>query len=240
MPFDEKDETPEDRFLGFAIPIGILFIVLLATGVIWLLIPIVILLLIFISNMYEERQMLSAQHNMDHWVAPGEETLSSGTRSSGASKKPIFDRKKQKEEGITCGTFIPIVIIGWLYVVTTSWIFLIPLFVLLASLVGDLAKRTQTSSEVREKLERSEGQSIPEIADRTGVPEERVRRVIVEDKRRGESDIWFDPETGSRTSSPVSVVEPSASTRTGCVYCGFALKESDRFCPYCGAPIMAR
>ncbi|MGV9103386.1 MAG: zinc ribbon domain-containing protein [Candidatus Thorarchaeota archaeon] len=24
-----------------------------------------------------------------------------------------------------------------------------------------------------------------------------------------------------------------------CEYCGFKLKEDDRFCPYCGAPIKA-
>ncbi|TXT56412.1 MAG: hypothetical protein BAJATHORv1_20001 [Candidatus Thorarchaeota archaeon] len=68
MSFDEKDETPEDRVLGFAIPIGVLFIVLIATGVIWLLIPIVILLFIFVSNMFEERKILSTHQNVDHWV----------------------------------------------------------------------------------------------------------------------------------------------------------------------------
>ncbi|TXT57955.1 MAG: hypothetical protein BAJATHORv1_10665 [Candidatus Thorarchaeota archaeon] len=171
-------------------------------------------------------------------VAPGEVVVPSSPRRERTTQKPIYDRKKQKEGGITCGTFIPIVIVGWLFLTTTSWIFLIPLFVLLASLIGDIIKRIHTSSEVREELRHGAGQSVPEIADRAGVPEEHARRVIVDEKRRGESDIWFDPNTGSRTSSPTSVVTPSGG-QIGCVYCGFALKDTDRFCPYCGAPIKA-
>jgi len=232
----------EDSPFGVLIPIAILVIVWVYTGVVWILIPVGILVIVFFSEAAERRHIESRRREIDHWKAPepGSQTSGYVPERAPVDTKPIYDRKKRKDEGVAFGTLIPIFIIGWLYVYTNSWVFLIPLVVLVFSFLSSIGNSRRGSSEVRDEIQRGDARTIEEIADRTGMPEERVRRHIVRDKRSGTSDVWFDPSTGETVPSPIRVVEPEPSVSTlGCKYCGFALKSEDRFCPFCGAPVRA-
>ncbi len=224
--------------IGLLIPIGVLLIVMFGIGEPWLLVPIFILAIILLSGRSQEQKIKSREREIDHWRAPESDTYSSGYTPEPIVEdtKPIYDQKKRKDEGITCGTFIPIIIIGWLYLQSTSWVFLIPLVFLLISLIKNISKQTRGKSQVREEL-LGEGGSVSEISDRTGLPEEKVRQHIVTEKRSGSSDVWFDPSSGEMTSSSIRVVDEPTEKEVGCTYCGFALKREDRFCPFCGAPI---
>ncbi|MFX1605027.1 MAG: zinc ribbon domain-containing protein [Promethearchaeota archaeon] len=224
----------EDNPIGLLIPIGILFIVMVGIGEPWLMVPIVILGVIFISGVAQSRRISTRESDYDYWRAPRPSSYTSGYIPE--QPKPIYDQKKQRDQGITCGTFIPIIIIGWLFLQTLSWFFLIPLFFLFAALIETATKQNRGKSQVRDQLQRKNMRSVQDIADSTGMTEERVRQHIVTDKRGGQSDIWFDPSSGEVTQTPVRSVEPT-QTKVGCNYCGFALKPEDRFCPYCGAPI---
>jgi hypothetical protein len=232
----------DDSPLGLAIPIGILLIVLWFTGVVWILIPIFVLLLVFIGSVLEQKRIDQRSPKYDYWKSPDEEGRSSGYRpiEPSESQRPIYKRKEQKEEGVACGTVIPIVILLWLFLESGSWVFLIPFFFILASLAKSLSIRFRGSPDVKRQLERHDSRTVTEIADTTGVPEERVRRQIVREKRTGKSEIWFNPETGQTTPSPMRNIQPSKQIEKACSYCGFSLKSEDRFCPYCGAPIMAK
>ena len=226
----ENNDSP----WGLLIPIGVLLIVMFAVGEPWLLVPIFVLGIIFLSGTAQSSRIQSRQREYDHWKTPEPGSTTSGHIPE--PSKPIYDQKKQKDQGITCGTFIPIIIIGWLFLETLSWVFLIPLFFLFASLIETATKRDRGKTRVRDQLRREDTRTVQDIADRTGMTEDRVRQHIVTDKRRGDSDIWFDSSSGEVTHTPVRVEDP-AHTRTACPYCGFALKSEDRFCPYCGAPV---
>ncbi|MBE0526436.1 MAG: zinc ribbon domain-containing protein, partial [Candidatus Thorarchaeota archaeon] len=226
---------------GLLIPIVVLFIVMFGTGVPWLLIPIAILSIILLSGRSEDEKIKKREQEIIHRKIP-----ESGIYSSRYSPepvveeaKPIYDQKKRKEEGVTCGTFIPIIIIGWLYLQTYSWVFLIPLFILIIALLETLYGQVRGKSEVMEELRKKPIGSISDISDRTGLPEQKVRQHIVTEKRSGSSDVWFDPSSGEMISSPIRTVDESVAKKVGCTYCGFALKPDDRFCPFCGAPIRA-
>ena len=223
-----------DNPWGLLIPIGVLLIVMFGIGEPWLLVPIFILGIIFISGVAQSSRIQSRQMDYDHWKAPEPGSITSGYTPE--PSKPIYDQKKQRDQGITCGTFIPIIFVGWLFLETWSWVFLIPLFFLFASLIETTTKQGKGKSKVRDQLQREDMRTVQDIADTTGMTEERVRQHIVADKRSGESDIWFDPSSGKVTHTPTKVVEPT-QIKTGCPYCGFALRSEDRFCPYCGAPI---
>jgi hypothetical protein len=213
----------DENSYGLLIPIVVLLIVMYGIGEPWLLVPIGILSLIFIANLFENQRIRSRRQTSE----PVAEDI-----------KPIYDQKKRKDEGVTCGSFIPIIILGWLYVQTRSWPFLIPLFVLTIVLIGTLYDQIRGKTEVREELDK-EVHSISDISDRTGLPEEKVRRHIVTEKRKGTTDIWFDASSGEITSAPIQDAKESTERKVGCAYCGFALKPHDRFCPFCGAPIRA-
>ena len=224
----------EENPIGLLIPIAILLIVMFAVGEPWLLIPIVVLGIIFFSGAAQSRRIQTREIDYDYWKAPEPGTYTSGYIPK--QTKPIYDQKKQKDQGITCGTLIPIIFVGWLFLISGSWVFLIPLFFLVASLIETATKRDRGKREVRDQLQTEKRKSVSDIADSTGMTEERVRQHIVTDKRSGQSDVWFNPSSGEITHTPVRVVEPT-QTKVGCPYCGFALKPEDRFCPYCGAPI---
>ncbi len=226
---------------GILIPIVVLFIVMISISERWLLIPIGILLIIFIADAFENNEIRKKRNEIDYWKAPESRTYSSGSipDSRSIDRKPIYDQKKQKEQGVTCGTLIPILIIGWLFIVSSSWVFLIPLVCLIASLIDNLTKSERGSTRIREEMRDANVKTVSDISDKTGLTEERVREHIVTEKRSGSSDVWFDPSSGEMTHSPIRVVEPIAKTSIGCPYCGFALKSEDRFCPFCGAPIKA-
>jgi hypothetical protein len=237
LPNDDEDSP-----FGILIPIAILVIVMVYTGVGWIMIPIGILVIVFFSEAAERRGIESRRREIDHWKAPEPGTQTSGYVPEGppSDTKPIYDRKKRKDEGVAFGTLIPIFVIGWLYISTYSWIFLIPLVVLVFSFLSSIVNSRRGSSEVRDEIQRGDARTVQEIADRTGMPEERVRRHIVREKRSGTSDVWFDSSTGETAPSPIRVVEPEPSAfPVGCRYCGFALKPEDRFCPFCGAPVKA-
>ncbi len=224
----------EESPIGLLIPIGVLLIVMLAIGEPWLLIPIFVLGVIFISGAAQSRRIRTRERDYDYWKAPEPGTYTSGYIPE--QNKPIYDQKKQKDQGITCGTFIPIIFVGWLFLQTMSWVFLIPLVFLIAGLIETATKPNRGKSRVRDQLGRENVRSVQDIADSTGMTEERVRQHIVTDKRSGQSDVWFNPSSGEVTHTPIRIVEPTQS-KVGCTYCGFALKPEDRFCPYCGAPI---
>ncbi len=209
---DSSEET-----IGLLIPIGILFIVFLGTGVIFILIPIFILLTVLGSTLVAKSRI---HRSKEH-----------------PPEKPIYDQWRKKEEGISIGILIPILILGWFFVRSgMSWPFLIPLFVLVMVFFGDLAGEARRSKRVRTVIDTGQGRTLSEIADSAGVREDQAILQVVHDKRRGQSDVWFDPSSGTVAERPTRVDE-TRPTKMGCVYCGFALREEDRFCPYCGAPI---
>ncbi len=224
----------DDNPWGLLIPIGVLLIVMFGIGEPWLMVPIVVLGIIFIFGMAQNSRIRSRQRDYDHWKAPEPGSMTSGYTPE--SSKPIYDQKKQRDQGITCGTFIPIIFVGWLFLETYSWVFLIPLVFLIAALIETATKQGRGKSKVRDQLGREELRTVQDIADSTGMTEERVRQHIVTDKRRGESDVWFDPSSGEKTHTPAKDIEPTR-TKGGCPYCGFVLKSEDRFCPFCGAPV---
>jgi hypothetical protein len=226
----KEDDSP----WGLLIPIVVLLIVMWGIGEPWLLLPIFILGVIFISGVAQSSRIRSRQSEYDHWKAPEPGSMTSGYTPE--PSKPIYDQKKQRDQGITCGTLIPIIFVGWLFLETFSWVFLIPLVFLIVSLIESATKQERGKSRVRDQLQRDDLRTVQDIADSTGMTEDRVRRRIVTDKRRGESDIWFDSSSGEMTHRPVEEVK-SAQTKGGCPYCGFALKSEDRFCPFCGAPV---
>ena len=226
---------------GLLIPIAVLVIVMFYIGERWLLVPIAVLSIIFLADAFENSRIQKRRGAIDYWRAPESGSYSSGTipEQRFSDKKPIYDQKKQKEQGVTCGTLVPIIFVGWLLVASRSFIFLIPLFCLLASLLDNLTKRERGGTKIREEMRSGNVRTVSDISNRTGVPEEKVRERIVTEKRSGSSNVWFDPASGEITRSPIRVVEPKEAKSVGCVYCGFALKPEDRFCPYCGAPIKA-
>ena len=233
--------SDNESSIGLLIPIVVLLIVMFGTGVPWLLIPIVILSIILISGRSEDQKIKKREREITR-----KKTQEPGTYSSGYTPepvveetKPIYDQKKRKEEGVTCGTFIPVIILGWLYLQTSSWVFLIPLFILVVALLETLYNQIRGKSEVREELRRDARGSVSDISDRTGLPEEKVRQHIVTEKRSGSADVWFDPSSGEMTSSSIREIDEPTEKKVGCTYCGFALKPADRFCPFCGAPIRA-
>jgi hypothetical protein len=238
MPSSKDND--ENEICGLLIPIVILGIVMFATRVIWLLIPIVVLFIVAIEELNQRRKIKSKKEILDYWHAQ-----ESGTYTSGAAPEPeiyddksIYDRTKQKEQESACGLLIPIFIIGILWVISGfAWWFLIPLVVLIFSFVSTLMKQTKGRTYVISELQRGDARTVPEIASRTGVSEDKVRKHIVTEKRSGATDVWFDPSTGAATTTPIETVEYSSDTRGACPYCGFELKRQDRFCPYCGAPI---
>ena len=235
---EDKTENP----WGILIPIGILFIVYMSIRVDWLLIPIIILTLVFFGGVSEERKIRTKRRRTEPLRTTDSSAITSGYMSEmkHVQDRPIYDRKKQKEEGLALGTLIPIAIIGWFWLSSgLAWPFAIPLFVLVAVFLSKIVEHFKGQSGVRDELGRSEATTIPEIASRVGVSEERVRRHIVREKRDGDSDVWFDPATGITTSTPMRAEETTIVRGVGCLYCGFALKSEDRFCPYCGAPIRA-
>jgi len=226
---------------GLLIPIGVLFIVMFAIGERWLLVPIFILLLIFIGDSVQSNKIQKQQHQVDYWKAPEPGTYQSGIDPSHPhfEAKPIYDQRKQKEQGVTCGTLIPILFIGWLYWESRSWVFLIPLFFLFIGLGENLSKSMRGKSKIREEIQRENVRTVSDISNRTGLPEERIRQRIVTEKRSGSTDVWFDPSSGEITHTPQRVFDATIRSSVGCSYCGFALKPDDRFCPFCGAPIKA-
>ncbi|TFG31280.1 zinc ribbon domain-containing protein [Candidatus Thorarchaeota archaeon] len=233
----------KDRGISFGIliPIVVLVIVMLSSGERWLMIPITILFFIFIGDAYQNMKIRQKREQIDYWKAPdaGIHRFGSTTELQRTDRKPIYDQKKQKEQGVTCGTVIPIVIVGWLFLMSGSLVFMIPLLCLLASLIDNLTKSTRRTSIIKEEMRKENIRTVSDISSRTGLPEERVRESIVTEKRSGASNVWFDSESGEITRSPIKVIEPAEKLSIGCVYCGFALKPQDRFCPFCGAPIKA-
>ena len=204
------------------------------TGVPWLFIPIFILGIIFLSGVAQNKRIQARKTEYDYRKAPESGTYTSGYTPEAA--KPIYDQKKRTDEGITCGTLFPIIFVGWLFLETMSWVFLIPLICLIVSTFDAATKRGRGKSKVRDQLRREDTRTVQDIADTTGMTEERVRQQIVDEKRRGHADVWFDPSSGQVTRKPIQAAEPNQANR-GCSYCGFALRSEDRFCPYCGAPI---
>jgi hypothetical protein len=227
--------------LGLLIPIAVLIIVMFGIREPWLLVPIAVLGIIFLGDVFQSSKILKQQEQIDYWKAPESGTYSSGTipEPRVAEPKPIYDQKKQKDQGVTCGTLIPIIFVGWLYWESRSWVFLIPLLFLFVGLIDNLSKGVRGKSRIREEIQREKVGTVSDISSRTGLPEERVRQHIVTEKRSGSSDVWFNPKSGEIMHSPVRVADASSMPSKGCSYCGFALKPEDRFCPYCGAPIKA-
>ena len=88
---------------------------------------------------------------------------------------------------------------------------------------------------MRTELLKAPTGTVQDLADRSGLPEDRVRRHIVDEKRAGAADVWFDSRTGEMIQEHEPVKENTSQGT--CPYCGFALRFEDRFCPYCGAPI---
>ena len=128
----------KDSPWGLLIPIVVLLTVMFGIGEPWLMIPIIILGIILISGVAQGSRIQTRQREYDHWKAPEPGSMTSGYTPE--PSKPIYDQKKQKDQGITCGTFIPIIIVGWLFLETLSWIFLIPLVFLFVALIETASK----------------------------------------------------------------------------------------------------
>ena len=226
---------------GLLIPIAVLLIVMFGIGERWLLLPIAVLVIIFIVDAIESSEIKKREEQTDYWEAPRPTTDVSGYASdqSATEVKPIYDQKKQKDQGVTCGTLVPIIIVGWLYWESRSWVFLIPLLFLAIGLIENLSKGVRGKSRIREEIEREKVGTVADLSDKTGLPEERIRQHIVTEKRSGSTDIWFDPSSGEITHSPVRAADEPARSSVGCSYCGFAIRPEERFCPFCGAPIKA-
>jgi hypothetical protein len=226
---------------GLLIPIGVLIIVMYAIGNRWLLVPIFILLVIFVGDAAQSSRIEKKEHQVDYWKAPERGKYSSGTIPDHpiTETKPIYDQKKQKDQGVNCGILIPILFIGWLYWESPSWVFLVPLFFLFVGLIENLSKSIRGRSRIREEMQRGNVRTVSDISDRTGLPEERIRQRIVTEKRSGSTDVWFDPASGEITHTPMRGDDETTHSKVGCSYCGFALRPEDRFCPFCGAPIRA-
>jgi len=224
---------------GLLIPIVVLLIVMFSTGERWLLVPIGVLLIIFVADAFENSRIKKRQEQIDYRRVPEPRTYSSGSSQAPQIpvSKPIYDQKKQKEQGVNCGIFIPIFIIGWLYYESRSWVFLIPLFFLFVGLIENISQSVRGKSKVREEIRQESVRTVSDLSDRTGLTEEKIRQHIVTEKRSGSSDVWFNPSSGEITHTPVQYADESAKVTVGCPYCGFVLRSEDRFCPYCGAPI---
>jgi multisubunit Na+/H+ antiporter MnhG subunit len=224
---------------GLLIPIAVLIIVMFGIREPWLLVPIAVLGIIFLADAMQSNKIEKRQEQVDYWKASEPGTYSSGTvpEHRPVETKSIYDQKKQKEQGVTCGTLIPIIFVGWLFWESRSWVFLIPLLFLFAGLIENLSKSMRGKSRIQEEIQRENVRTVSDISSRTGLPEERVRQLIVTEKRSGSSDVWFDSKSGEITHSPVRAADQPATPSRGCSYCGFALKSEDRFCPFCGAPI---
>jgi hypothetical protein len=235
-----SNDNDENEMCGILIPIAILGIVMLVTDVIWLLIPIIVLFIVMIEERVQHWKIKSKKETIDYWHAPEPGTYSSGAAPEPRiyDDKPIYDRTKQKEQESAFGLLIPIGIISILWVsFGFAWWFLIPLVVLIFSFVSTLMKQTKGRTYVISELQSGDAHTIPEIASRAGVSEDKARKHIVTEKRSGSTDVWFDSSTGAATTTPAETVESSPDTRGACLYCGFELRRNDRFCPYCGAPI---
>jgi hypothetical protein len=234
-----QNRDPDDQW-GLVIPIGVLAVVYLVTGVGWVFIPIAILLCVLCGNVREDAIIRQREETIDYWKAPEPGTHTDGhiRDSTQYDVKPIYDRRKQKQQGTDSGILIPIFILGAVWLFTGVVWMAIPILVLLIIFFSSFSSRSKARAQVRDQMYNEDVGSVQDIADRTGMSEERVRRHIVDQKRSGESDVWFDPSTGTKVTSPIEEVPPVRATG-GCPYCGFALKESDRFCPFCGAPIKA-
>lgn len=234
-----KNQDSDDHW-GLVIPIAVLAVVYFITGVGWVFIPLAILLCVLCGNVREDALIRRREEEIDYWKAPKPGTYTSGHISDSLQydAKPIYDRRRQKQQGTDFGILLPILILGAVLLFTGVVWMVIPIFVLIIIFFSDISSRSEASAQVRDQIYQNDVESVQDIADKTGMSEERVRRHIVDQKRSGESDIWFDPSTGTKVTSPVKEV-PSEKTSGGCSYCGFALKEADRFCPFCGAPIRA-
>ena len=230
-----EDKANLDSLSGILIPLGILIIVMLGTGVIWLIIPIIVLGIILISDQTVARNIRRKS---------SEYLYSKGTYVSGSDNvrpfrgRPIYDQRKRKDEGVAFGLLLPIGVLFVMFIITGfAWPFLIPLFVLVLLLISSFANESRKHSSVFKVIDNEDVRDIQDIADRVGLSEEEVRRQIVREKRGSGSDVWFDSETGRRTSQPETPSRGIESQRNGCPYCGFVLEPQDRYCPYCGAPI---
>ncbi len=222
------------------IPIGVLLIVLLGTGVPYLLIPVVILFCVLFGGLSEEKKIETTRQEMDYWQRPKDGVYTSGSMPDPTLSvdRPIYDRQKRKDEGIAFGLLIPLFILSIVWFESGfDWPISIPILILGLIFVASVANSVSSRSRVRSQLSSVHTGTVQDLADRSGLPEERVRRHIVEEKRSGGSDIWFDSRTGKIVKARVE--SRDASTQGACPYCGFALRFEDRFCPYCGAPIKA-
>ena len=235
-----NDENDENDLCGIFIPLAILTVIMLVTGVVWLLIPIVVLSIVLIEERLQHRKIKAKKVSIDYWQSQEPGSYTSGAESHAYDDKPIYDRTKQKEQESACGLLIPIFVIGFMWVFFGfDWWFLIPLIVLIFSFAATLMKQSKGRTYVISELHGGGARTIPEIASRTGVSESKVRKHIVREKRSGSSDVWFDSSTGTATIVPVETIESSSDAKGGCPYCGFELRHQDRFCPYCGAPVKA-
>lgn len=220
------------------IPIGVLLIVFLGTGVPFLLIPVFILFCVLVGGLSEEKKIETTKQDMDYWQRPKPGVYTSGSMPDPTLTvdRPIYDRQKRKDEGIAFGLLIPIFILSLVWFDSGfEWPISIPIFILGLIFLSSVVNSVRSRSRVRTELSRTPTGTVEDLAGRSGLPTERVRRHIVEEKRAGASNVWFDSRTGEMVTEPIETDE--RSTRGSCPYCGFALRFEDRFCPYCGAPI---
>ena len=236
-----KDTSNVGESVGILIPIGVLVIVMIGTGVPWLMIPIGVLTIVFFTSFNERRKIRARQSEGEYWSVPPKSGITSGSMSEQPSYtfKPIYDQQKRKDEGVAVGLLLPIIFMLGFFLWTGAWPFLIPLFVLGIIFLSSLVNQNKNRLDVMRAVESSDARTIDEIADSSGVPTEVVRRHIVHEKRRGDSEVWFDSQTGTMTETPSPSYDSSATSQKGCPYCGFAMKPEDRFCPFCGAPVRA-
>ncbi len=222
-------QSTTDELWGLLIPIVVLVIVFFGTGVIYLFIPVLVLVLVLLFALVNEGGMGS--------MTSEQPLILGGFGQKESSERPMYEKWKRKEEGVSVGLLIPIFILGILFMTSGgSWALLIPIAVLVIVFAGDAVSDKRRGERVRAVLSDGHGRTLSEIADGAGMPEAQVIPRVVHEKRRGRADVWFDPMTGVATDQSTRVTS-EAPSRASCAYCGFALRDEDRFCPYCGAPI---
>ncbi len=124
-----------------------------------------------------------------------------------------------------------------------SWWGLIPLFIGLAILLGQIAaifNRKKLKRAVKYEFEGNPNASIKEISKSTGISRKDVQAIILDLKGAGELRGKFSSKTGQLKAGQVQPEGDMTSPDKGkyCPSCGTQIKNDDaEYCEFCGAEL---